>query len=271
MYAAHPDNTSGPYMFDRAVTVVPGASNSPAFCNVTVAGCLTTPCINGNPNLTIFADSAFLSGDLVISGNIVANGVSITGIMGSTGATGPQGTTGATGIQGVNGVTGATGPIGPVAVTSYAYVYSQLTQSINVLGLLNIPFNVSGPITNDILFSPPGNTVTINTPGTYKIDFMIDTLASGVSSSFVLNIIFGVYANSILIPGSLNFSRGITSPSVSSSRNRALASVITTFTTVPVDINLRIVANNTPTNLLLVGSTPDLPFVSAYLAIEQLS
>ena len=253
MHATQNQQTPSTQTPDRAVTVLPAANNNGSFCNVTVSGCLTTECINGNPNLEILADNTIISGNVTIDGLLTVDGISVTGIPGPTGAT------------------GATGPVGPAAATSYAYVYSQLTQSINVLGLLNIPFNVSGPITNDVLFNPPGDTVTINAPGTYKIDFMIDTLASGVSSSFVLNIIFGVYANSILIPGSLNFSCGITSPSVSSIRNRALASVITTFTTVPVEINLRIVANNTPTNLLLVGSTPDLPFVSAYLAIEQLS
>ncbi|MFK3939793.1 collagen-like protein, partial [Alkalihalobacillus sp. NPDC078783] len=94
-----------------------------------------------------------------------------------TGPTGPTGSTGPTGPTGPTGSTGPTGPTGPtgVGLESFASVFRVDTGT----GTDTIPGNTAIVFTNGfaigpaISFTPPSDTIIVNEPGYYEIDFSV--------------------------------------------------------------------------------------------------
>jgi hypothetical protein len=145
------------------------------------------------------------TGPIGLSGSTGASGptglIGPIGLTGSTGATGPTGTdgvngdtgpTGATGADGPTGATGVTGAAGAAAPSEYAYIYNLDAQVVPLNA--DVTFSTNGPIGSTVVSHAPGtDTITVNTPGVYEINFSV----SGVEPNQ-----FTVFVNGIPVPGS---------------------------------------------------------------------
>ena len=125
-------------------------------------------------------------------------GISVTGVTGVTGPTGPTGIgiTGATGVTGptgptgvgATGATGVTGPTGPTGAT--ATLIGLQAQAIGASGnVVNngqpIPLNIiiSNNAAPDISFNIVSSVLTINTLGSYYIDWWVVIDDLGVAAT----------------------------------------------------------------------------------------
>ncbi len=99
---------------------------------------------------------------------------------------GPQGPKGPIGPQGV------TGPIGPTFVSSYADLYSTVSQSIGTTE--TVSFENTGTI-NGITYDPTDDTITVPNTGTYSITYY---LTYSIPASTQLLVIFGLGVNGSL-------------------------------------------------------------------------
>ena len=107
---------------------------------------------------------------------------------GPRGHRGHRGHSGHRGDRGHRGPTGAQGPAGAV-VTEYAEAYLtgisggetgarfSVTTSTPPDNFTPVPFNSQGPISSNISYDPVTHIFTINTPGTYTIEYNITASA----------------------------------------------------------------------------------------------
>lgn len=108
---------------------------------------------------------------------------------GPTGDEGLQGIQGPTGNDGPTGGTGATGPTGPQGLTSFAY-FSKNTND-DVAAGAPIVFDFSSPANTTDISNDNAGTFTVNTSGTYFINYIITPNASSpdVTPQFVAGIV----------------------------------------------------------------------------------
>lgn len=149
-----------------------------------------------------------ITGDIGPTGPIGATGptgLGTTGATGATGATGPTGlgTTGATGPTGLGttGATGATGPTGPTGTTGatgpmgatgatgtaelseFAYIYNLDAQVVPIEA--DVIFDTNGVLSPGITHAPGTSTITVNTAGTYKINYSVSGVEPNQFALFV--------------------------------------------------------------------------------------
>lgn len=141
------------------------------------------------------------TGGLGVTGPTGASGIGTIGATGPTGFSGRSftGPTGPTGVGGV-GTTGPTGPtgiggagvVGPTGPTgasipfsaTYAYIYNG--SALSLAGNADVQFNGADLLTPDITHVIGSSNVTINTAGTYIIEFTVYYLRNG-QFSLILN------------------------------------------------------------------------------------
>lgn len=122
------------------------------------------------------------------------------GPKGETGATGPQGPVGP---QGIPGATGIQGPAGPgVAPAYFNAVQIGGSQDVAAEGEVNFLLAYQS---GDFSFTPNTSTITVNTPGIYRIDYTVTlrpadnllNVAYAVAINGVENPLsfFGIYSN----------------------------------------------------------------------------
>ena len=100
----------------------------------------------------------------------------LQGLVGLTGTAGATGETGATGATGATGETGATGATGSTGVLSYAFVsLDQIDTSLPVGAsggiAYPVPFNTTGPRSDDIEYDADTGTFTVQTAGVYTLQY----------------------------------------------------------------------------------------------------
>lgn len=93
------------------------------------------------------------------------------GLQGLMGIPGPQGAQGLQGIQGETGPTGPIGPQGPAGTGVYGEKYDSAGNNIILTAnnLIPIPLTGNGPFAE--ITGETANQLTINSTGTYKIDY----------------------------------------------------------------------------------------------------
>lgn len=129
------------------------------------------------------------------------------GPTGITGPTGPIGPTGPAGFMGDPGPTGPTGPTGPIGITGptgtgnvldYAFIYSNVAQSIAVN--TSIAFEVPGPsapATNIVQIAP--QAFQMNAAGIYLAQYCLTA-----SSAADVNVVLALNSNTIVPGGALD-------------------------------------------------------------------
>jgi hypothetical protein len=135
-----------------------------------------------------------------VTGPTGATGIGITGPTGATGGgiTGPTGATGV-GITGPTGSTGVgvTGPTGPGFAPSFIQVVRNDMSIVIDPGNFVTYNDLFAFSTPDFTFLPGGSTITINTPGTYEVKFLLNFSENPVSASFGLILGGGVTGTAI--------------------------------------------------------------------------
>ncbi len=129
------------------------------------------------------------------------------GPTGITGPTGPIGITGPIGEIGEPGPTGPTGPTGPMGLTGptgignvldYAFIYSNVAQSIAVN--TSIAFEIPGPFapaTNIVQIAP--QALQMNAAGIYLAQYSLTA-----SSAADVNVVLALNSNTIIPGGALD-------------------------------------------------------------------
>ena len=113
-----------------------------------------------------------------------AGGIGPTGPTGFTGPEGPAGTaggigpTGPTGYTGYTGYTGFTGPDGPAGLEAFGGLYSNTAQVLAITLLGDTQVALANTMPSDDVTYTPANSITISTPGTYEVSFMLRGSAS---------------------------------------------------------------------------------------------
>lgn len=131
------------------------------------------------------------------------------GAQGPRGIQGPAGFQGLDGPQGPQGIEGPQGPTGPccATVTSYANVYTVVTQMVNTIGtpVDRVLFESNNSVSSDfdITLAPTLGEVLFLRDGTYSIEFTIEGILGDFNVFPVPIWTFGLFLDDVLVPGSI--------------------------------------------------------------------
>jgi hypothetical protein len=188
------------------------------------------------------------------------------GPIGATGATGmsPTGATGATGAAGGTGATGVTG----TDLTAWGYFYSIATGTTYPVGAaVQFPSTGSTDPTPNVSINASGDTITVNTSGTYLITFgtVNNNNSDPIPITLFLNSGSGFNpvngATVIVLTDSVYFADGTASPPLS----------LSVLLQLNATNQLQVRNSSTTTALVLNPAAATPPVVSAYIDVVRLS